>query len=73
LRASARPAWRPAHLHIKVIYPGYEPITTQLYFRGDEHLEDDVVDGVKPELILDTRPTGERSLEAEYDFVLDPA
>ena len=73
LRAAARSAWRPAHLHVKVSAPGYELTTTQLYFRGDDHLDDDVVDAVKPELILDLKPAADGNLVTRYDFVLDPA
>jgi catechol 1,2-dioxygenase len=61
-------AWRPAHLHLKVSAPGRLPVTTQLYFEGGEHVEDDVAQAVKPELIL--RPVGGR---VTYDFPLDPA
>ena len=65
--------WRPAHLHLKVSAPGKQLITTQLYFEGGQHVEDDVAQAVKPELILRPVPaasgTGE---EVTYDFVLDP-
>ncbi|RBY83850.1 catechol 1,2-dioxygenase [Geodermatophilus sp. TF02-6] len=67
-------AWRPAHLHLKVSAPGKQLITTQLYFEGGEHVEDDVASAVKPELIL--RPTPAASGNGEevtYDFTLDPA
>jgi len=67
-------AWRPAHLHLKVSAPGKQLVTTQLYFEGGEHVEDDVAQAVKPELILHPTPaasgTGE---EVTYDFALDPA
>ncbi|MPY47915.1 catechol 1,2-dioxygenase [Streptomyces acidicola] len=66
-------AWRPAHLHLKVSAPGYEPLTTQLYFRGGEHIQDDVASAVKPELVLDPRPASGGGNEVVYDFVLDPA
>jgi catechol 1,2-dioxygenase len=66
-------AWRPAHLHLKVSAPGKQLITTQLYFQGGQHVEDDVAQAVKPELILRPTPaasgTGE---EVTYDFALDP-
>jgi catechol 1,2-dioxygenase len=29
---------RPAHVHFTVTRPGYRPVTTQLYFRGDPYL-----------------------------------
>jgi catechol 1,2-dioxygenase len=61
-------AWRPAHLHLKVSAPGRLPVTTQLYFEGGEHVEDDVAQAVKPELIL--RPVDN---QVTYDFPLDPA
>ena len=38
---------RPAHLHMKVSsHPGYQLITTQLYFPGDPHNEDDIASAV---------------------------
>jgi catechol 1,2-dioxygenase len=67
-------AWRPAHLHLKVSAPGHQLITTQLYFTGDAHLDDDVASAVKPELVLDPRPADDgRGLQVTYDFALAPA
>ncbi|MFC4464607.1 catechol 1,2-dioxygenase [Streptomyces xiangluensis] len=65
-------AWRPAHLHLKVSAPDHEALTTQLYFKGGEHIEDDVASAVKPELVLDPRPNVEGVHAVTYDFVLDP-
>jgi catechol 1,2-dioxygenase len=67
-------AWRPAHLHLKVSAPNHQLVTTQLYFVGDVHLDDDIASAVKPELILDpqTDPSGSGKV-VRYDFVLDPA
>ncbi|WP_033294627.1 catechol 1,2-dioxygenase [Amycolatopsis jejuensis] len=65
-------AWRPAHLHVKVSAPGHELLTAQLYFPGDEHNDDDIASAVKPELLLDPRPSGDGEI-IEYSFVLDPA
>ncbi|SFI68208.1 catechol 1,2-dioxygenase [Amycolatopsis sacchari] len=65
--------WRPAHLHVKVSAPGHEQLTAQLYFPGDQHNEDDVASAVKPELILDPKPSGDGKGETVvYDFALDP-
>jgi len=64
-------AWRPAHLHLKVSAPGCLPITTQLYFRGGEHLADDVASAVKPELIIDPAPAAD-GVAVTHDFILDP-
>lgn len=67
-------AWRPAHLHLKVSAEGHQLITTQLYFRGGEHVDSDIASAVKPELILDPTQASDRSgNEVSYDFVLDPA
>lgn len=67
-------AWRPAHLHLKVSAPGKELITTQLYFPGDPHNDDDIASAVKPELMLDITPAADgKGNETVYDFVLDPS
>ncbi|RAM36875.1 catechol 1,2-dioxygenase [Arthrobacter globiformis] len=65
-------AWRPAHIHIKVSAPGYQPVTQQLYFPGDPHNADDIASAVKPELMLDPKPRtdGGAGEEAVYDYVL---
>ena len=73
--------YRPAHIHFILSAPGYQKIITHLFKRGTEYLENDVVFGVKQELITDFQrqppgitPTGERSDKPfwtiEYDFVL---
>ncbi|GGN39327.1 catechol 1,2-dioxygenase [Streptomyces fuscichromogenes] len=66
-------AWRPAHLHLKVSAPGHESLTTQLYFRGGEHIGDDVASAVKAELVLEPKPTADGGTEAGYDFALAPS
>lgn len=67
-------AWRPAHLHLKVTSPVHQPLTTQLYFPGDPHNDDDIASAVKPDLMLEVKPAADGSgNEAKYDFVLDPA
>ncbi|AMJ45633.1 catechol 1,2-dioxygenase [Corynebacterium stationis] len=63
--------WRPAHLHLRIKHPGYRTITTQLYFVGDEHLQDDVASAVKPELVLDPQPQADGSNKVVYPFALD--
>jgi len=67
-------AWRPAHLHLKVSAPGHQPITTQLYFKGGEHVADDIASAVKPELVLHPQPAEHGTGRvATYDFMLDNA
>ncbi|WP_284752074.1 catechol 1,2-dioxygenase [Arthrobacter sp. efr-133-R2A-120] len=67
-------AWRPAHLHLKVSAPGYQLITTQLYFTADKHLSDDIASAVKPELVLEPKDKADGTgREVSYDFVLASA
>ena len=67
-------AWRPAHLHLKISAAEHQMITTQLYFPGDPHNDDDIASAVKPELMLDVKPAPDgNGNEVTYDFVLDPA
>jgi protocatechuate 3,4-dioxygenase beta subunit len=64
----------PAHLHLKVSAPDHLLITTQLYFLGDPHNDDDIATAVKPELMLDPKPAANGTgVDVVYDFVLDPA
>jgi catechol 1,2-dioxygenase len=65
-------AWRPAHVHLKVSADGYQLVTTQLYFPGDPHNEDDIASAVKPELMLDPQQV-DGGEQVTYDFALDRA
>jgi catechol 1,2-dioxygenase len=72
IRAANWHAWRPGHVHLKVSAPGYQLITTQLYFPGDPHNDDDIASAVKPELMLSPSPAIDgNGIEATYDFILD--
>ncbi len=53
--------------------PGKRTITTQLYFKDGEWIENDVATATKPELILDPKPGADGTNRVTYDFVLDPA
>jgi hydroxyquinol 1,2-dioxygenase len=75
--------FRPAHIHFILSAPGYQKIITHLFKRGTEYIDNDVVFGVKEELVTDfkkhppgTTPTGERSdvpfWTIQYDFTLAP-
>lgn len=73
IEAAGWHAWRPAHLHLKVSAPGHELLTAQLYFQGDEHLEDDIATAVKPELVIAPSPKADGTgNEVSYNFTLDP-
>ena len=34
-------SWRPAHIHMRVSVPGQQDLITQIYFKGDKHIETD--------------------------------
>lgn len=73
IEAAGWHAWRPAHMHFKVHAPGHRLITSQLYFPGDPHNDDDIASAVKPELLLDPQPNPDEEGEmTTYNFVLDP-
>jgi hydroxyquinol 1,2-dioxygenase len=75
---------RPAHIHFLLTAPGYAPVITHLFRKDTNYLENDVVYGVKQELITpfhyheagETAPTGEVMKEkfctVSYDFTLVP-
>lgn len=44
-------AFRPAHVHFKFDIEGYDSLITQIYFEGDEWLESDVANAVRPSLV----------------------
>jgi hydroxyquinol 1,2-dioxygenase len=76
---------RPAHIHFAISAPGYHGVTTHLFQRGDQYIDNDVVYGVKEPLIVDFKkmPAGSKAPNGEtmnepfyvvsYDFVLQPA
>jgi hydroxyquinol 1,2-dioxygenase len=79
--ATAISYFRPAHVHVLVDVPGYEPLITHLFQEGAEYLDSDVVFGTKEELVVAFEPqapgptpdggaTDRPWLSAAYDFVL---
>lgn len=73
VRAAGWHAWRPAHIHVKVSAPGYQLLTSQLYFSGDAHTDDDVASAVKDELLLDPTQHADGSESVSTTFALTPA
>jgi hydroxyquinol 1,2-dioxygenase len=53
LRKLGRHPFRPAHIHFIVSAPGYQPIVTHLFDKGDPYLDSDVVFGVKDSLVCE--------------------
>ncbi|WP_162186049.1 dioxygenase [Amycolatopsis jejuensis] len=72
-------AFRPAHLHLITSAPGFESLTTQLYFDTDPYLDSDIAGAVKPELVLgleertDLLPGERTCFAASYEFRLPRA
>ena len=83
LTGAGRHPYRPAHIHAIVSAPGFEPVTTHVFVKGDPYLQSDAVFGVKNSLITEfvkregTAPDGTKSnlpfWEVHYDFVLADA
>jgi len=84
LAMTGRHAWRPRHIHFKVSHDSYSPLTTQVYFEGDQWLHDDCVGAVKPDLVtrlekhdsrdqLKSKGLDRPFYTARFDFSLVPA
>lgn len=84
LYALARHPYRPAHIHFIVTAKGFEPLTTQLFVKGDDYIDSDAVFGVKDSLVVEfARHDSAEEARAQnvsapfytvdYDFALRPA
>lgn len=67
LDALERHPWRPAHIHFLVEAEGYRRLVTQTYPAGGRYLDDDTIDGVKPDLIVPVRDG-----VLTFDIALEP-
>lgn len=72
--------YRPAHIHFKFAAPGFEPLITALYMKGDRYLDSDAVFGARAPLVVEYRPqvrevNGRRQAidSIEFDFALEAA
>jgi protocatechuate 3,4-dioxygenase beta subunit len=68
--------YRPAHIHIKVSYPGYRTLVTQLYFKEDPYLwpKDACGSGCKsddPKRIIELQTKKSRLLEGRFIIFLE--
>lgn len=68
------PFTRPRHIHMIVTHPSCEPLTTQIYFEGDEYNQWDPWWKAALTIGLQTRTdaTGRRRREGVFDIVLKP-
>jgi len=73
LLATGRHPWRPAHLHFMISAPGYEPLVTHVFRKGDKYLDSDAVFGVRESLVGDWRPQPDGSQTLDFGFVLNPS
>jgi len=84
LKVQGRHPFRPAHVHFMISAPGRETLVTHLFLAHSDHLDSDVVFGVKDALIcaLESQSAGQtargntigESMAAlRYDFVLADA
>jgi len=63
------PLRRPAHLHFIVRSGGFDTISTHVFDGSDPLLGEDALFGVKPELVGDFRPNGDR-WRLDFTFVM---
>ncbi|CAI6299750.1 unnamed protein product [Periconia digitata] len=82
LKILKRHQYRPSHMHFMFRKPGYDPLITALYLRGDPYETSDAVFGVKESLIVDlqtaadfpgyskTYGVSDTMKVLKYDFVL---
>ena len=84
LRLMGRHPYRPAHTHMMISAPGYEPVTTHVFVEGDQYIDSDAVFGVKNSLVAQfarqepgVAPDGKRMNQpyytVQYDFGLAPS
>jgi catechol 1,2-dioxygenase len=69
LAVAKRSPYRPAHIHFIVSAPGYETLVTQIFVKGDERIEADVVFTASENMVGDFQPEGGH-FRLTYDFPL---
>ena len=72
LEATRRHPWRPAHLHFRIVAPGYHTLVTHVFREDDPWLDSDAVFGVRQSLISPWIRRDDGSYVLHYDFVLNP-
>ncbi len=60
---------RPAHIHVKIVAPGYRVLTTQVYFRGDPYAAGDP--HYRPHRAVQLVDDGHGNKRAKFDFAID--
>lgn len=62
--------FRPSHIHVKVSAPGYQALTTQLYFEDDPYAPTDPY--IRDSLIMSLSDAPGGGKAATFNFVLAP-
>lgn len=65
-------SWRPAHIHMRVSSPSQQDLITQIYFKGDQYIENDS-SSAAPEAvsrILEIKSNISNEKEVVFDVVL---
>ena len=61
--------WRCAHFHLVAIAPGYQPLVTEIHFKGDAHKNDPMY-RIENAITVETHKTFESGI---FDIVLERA
>jgi hydroxyquinol 1,2-dioxygenase len=74
MRATNRSPMRPAHLHFRVVHPGYSPLVTHVFDSNDPYLDDDAVFGVVESTVSRFEPhaTDQARTRLQNRLVLEP-
>lgn len=70
-------SFRPAHIHFKITPPGFDELTTQLYFEGDADLESDAASSITSgqydasHRIIPLEENSEGKLEGTWDIIIN--
>lgn len=64
--------WRPAHIHMRVSSNHYQDLITQIYFKGDPHLSEDIASSnpVSAARILDITSKSNGEHDVNFDIVM---
>lgn len=71
------PSYRPRHIHFKITPPGFDTLTTQLYFEGDTSIEADAAASITSgtydatHRIIALTTNAQNKLEGTWDIVVN--
>ena len=70
-------SFRPSHIHVKITPPGFDTLTTQLYFEGDEYIPTDAAASITSGVydathrIIPLTLNNDGKYEGTWDIVVD--